>query len=229
MSAHDNYQTPLASRYASSGLYPSKNAPHLPIHHCVLLTYFRDRKANFEDVNRDERAVQRQETWYNMEVSRILLLISRLLSSYKVHRNPILICLQKALALARRSWKGSRSCNLGRSDYTNEGTFSNYRWGLGDCSEGRGKDTPWCDGTCAVRSLTFRILGPWTNEWFNLVNFRKLIERERTKCETQKCWLFKLSAFGQVAPAAAGILHWGKFNLLRHYFLLLMSCESFPP
>lgn len=35
MSAHDNYQTPLASRYASSGEYPAIPAPHRLISDCL--------------------------------------------------------------------------------------------------------------------------------------------------------------------------------------------------
>ena len=37
MSAHDNYQTPLASRYASSGEYPAIPAPHRLISDCLTL------------------------------------------------------------------------------------------------------------------------------------------------------------------------------------------------
>ena len=37
MSAHDNYQTPLASRYASSGEYPAIAAPHRLISDCSTL------------------------------------------------------------------------------------------------------------------------------------------------------------------------------------------------
>jgi hypothetical protein len=40
MSAHDNYQTPLASRYASSGEYPAIPAPHRLISDCLTLAIF---------------------------------------------------------------------------------------------------------------------------------------------------------------------------------------------
>ena len=37
MSAHDNYQTPFASRYASSGEYPAIPAPDRLISDCLTL------------------------------------------------------------------------------------------------------------------------------------------------------------------------------------------------